>query len=126
MSKSEHVITPKQSYYPCLEVDEFWTFIGNKSKKAGLIYAYDRESGEIVCFVWSQRDLQTAMKLKKKLLDLGVSYGSIATDKWDSFIAAFKEDNHLVGIEYTVGIEGNNCRLRRRIRRAFKKTCCFL
>jgi|GEM_PF-5502417 len=50
------------------------------------------------------------MKLKKKLLDLGVSYGSIATDKWDSFIAAFKKDNHLVGKEYTVGIEGNNYR----------------
>ncbi|MDR2927624.1 MAG: IS1 family transposase, partial [Cytophagaceae bacterium] len=25
----------------------------------------------------------------------------------------------------TVGIEGNNCRLRHRIRRAFRKTCCF-
>jgi transposase-like protein len=72
LSKSEHVITPKQSYYPCLEVDEFWTYVANKSNKIWLIYAYDRESGEIVCFVWGKRDLQTAMKLKKKLLDLQV------------------------------------------------------
>ena len=43
LSKSEHVITPKQSYYPCLEVDEFWTYGGNKSNKVWLIYAYDRE-----------------------------------------------------------------------------------
>ena len=53
LSKPEHVITSKQSYYPCLEVDEFWTFVENKSKKARLIYACDRESGEIVCFVWA-------------------------------------------------------------------------
>ena len=125
LSKSEHVITPKQSYYVCLEVDEFWAYVGDKSNKVWLIYAYDRASGEIVSFVWGRRDLKTAMELKKKLTDLGVSYGSIATDEWDSFVAVFKEDNHLIGKKYTVGIEGNNCRLRHRIRRAFRKTCCF-
>ncbi|MDR0711370.1 MAG: IS1 family transposase, partial [Prevotellaceae bacterium] len=30
-----------------------------------------------------------------------------------------------IGKKHTVGIEGNNCRLRHRIRRAFRKTCCF-
>ena len=54
-----------------------------------------------------------------------MSYDYICTDNWDSFITAFKADNHLIGKVYTVGIEGNNCRLRHRIRRAFRKTCCF-
>jgi IS1 family transposase/transposase-like protein len=125
LSKSQHVITPAHSYYACLEVDELWTYVGDKSNKIWLIYAYDRESGEIVCFEWGNRDLKTVNKLKKKLSDFGVSYGSIATDNWDSFVAAFKDDNHLIGKKYTVGIEGNNCRLRHRIRRAFRKTCCF-
>jgi IS1 family transposase/transposase-like protein len=125
LSKSEHVITPRHSYYASLEVDEFWTYVEKKSNKVWLIYAYDRESGEIVGFVWGKRDLKTAQKLKDRLSDLGVSYGSIATDNWDSFVTVFKEDNHLVGKEYTLGIEGNNCRLRHRIRRAFRKTCCF-
>jgi IS1 family transposase len=40
--------------------------------------------------------LKTARKLKQKLLDFGVTYGSIATDEWDSFIATFKDDKHLV------------------------------
>ncbi|MDR1054560.1 MAG: hypothetical protein LBL90_01760 [Prevotellaceae bacterium] len=31
----------------------------------------------------------------------------------------------LCGKKYTVGTEGNNCRLRYRIRRAFRKTCCL-
>ncbi|KAA6344900.1 hypothetical protein EZS27_007496 [termite gut metagenome] len=41
-----------KSYYPCLEVDEFWTYVGNKSKKYWLIYANERENAEIVVYVW--------------------------------------------------------------------------
>ena len=33
--------------------------------------------------------------------------------------------NTIPGKKNTVGIEGNNCRLRHRIRRAVRKTCCF-
>jgi IS1 family transposase len=57
--------------------------------------------------------------------ELGVSYTTICSDNWQSFVTAFKSDNHNVGKEKTVGIEGNNCRLRHRIRWAFRKTCCF-
>jgi IS1 family transposase len=122
---SRHMIQPGQAYYDCLEVDEFWTYVENKSRKVWLIYAYHRETGEIVAFVRGKRDLKTANGLKKKLSDSGVSYGSIATDNRDSFVTVFKDKNHLIGKKYTVGIEGNNCRLRHRIRRAFRKTCCF-
>jgi IS1 family transposase len=90
-----------------------------------LISAYHRETGEIVAFVRVKRDLKTAKGLKKKLSDFGVNYGRVATDDRDSFISTFSEGNHLAGKEYTVGIEGNNCRLRHHIRRAFRKTCCF-
>jgi len=123
--KSTHTIKPQQSHYDYLEVDEFWTYVGNKGNKVWLIYAYHRSTGEIVGFVWGNRDLKTAKKLRKKLAQLGVSYDYICTDNWDSFLTAFKADNHLIGKDYTVGIEGNNCRLRHRIRRAFRKTCCF-
>ena len=30
-----------------------------------------------------------------------------------------------LGKKYTMGIEGNNCRLRHRIRRIVRNTCCF-
>ncbi|KAA6328932.1 hypothetical protein EZS27_003449 [termite gut metagenome] len=122
---SHYVITPSKSYYATLEVDEFWTYVGNKGKKYWLIYAYERQSGEMVAYVWGKRDLKTAKRLRKKLIKLGVSFGCICTDDWQSFITAFKEDNHVIGKSPTVGIEGNNCRLRHRIRRAFRKTCCF-
>jgi IS1 family transposase/transposase-like protein len=123
--RSNHKIKPKQAHYDCLEVDEFWTYVGNKKNKVWLIYAYHRETGEIVAYVWGKRNKQTARKLRQKIIDLGVSYDTICTDCWDSFIAVFQEDNHKIGKEYTKDIEGNNCRLRHRIRRAFRKTCCF-
>ena len=72
-----------------------------------------------------KRDLRTANKLRKRLKRLEITYDRIACDQWDSFLTAFKEDELLVGKEYTVGIEGNNCRLRHRLRRVFRKTCCF-
>ena len=56
---------------------------------------------------------------------MGITFDTVYTDNWDSFVAVFQADNHIVGKENTKGIEGNNCRLRHRIRRAFRKTCCF-
>jgi IS1 family transposase len=90
-----------------------------------LIYAYHRESGEIVANEWGKRDLKTAKKLRKRIRGLGISYDKVATDDWDSFLSAFGEDNRDTGKEHTVGIEGNNCRMRHRIRRAFGRRCCF-
>ncbi|MDR0565964.1 MAG: IS1 family transposase, partial [Prevotellaceae bacterium] len=108
-----------------LEVDEFWTYVGEKKNKVWLIYAYHRSTGEIVAFVWGKRNFGTAKKLRDKLSSLGVSFDTIYTDNWESFNRAFSGDNHVIGKKSTVGIEGNNCRLRHRIRRVFRKTCCF-
>jgi IS1 family transposase len=69
--------------------------------------------------------MKTAKDLKKKLSDLVVNYGSIAGDDWNSFAAAFNGENHCTGEKYTIDTEGNNYRLRHRIRWAFRKTFCF-
>jgi IS1 family transposase/transposase-like protein len=125
LSTSRYQIRPKRRHYDRLESDEFWTYVGSKKNKIWLIYAYHRDSGEIVAYVWGKRDLKTANKLRKRLIRLGITYGRIGTDDWQSFITAFLQDTHDVGKEFTVGIEGNNCTLRHRIRRVFRKTCCF-
>jgi len=125
LTKSNHKIKPKQNHYDSLEIDEFWTYVGNKKNKVWLIYAYHRATGEIVSYVWGKRNRKTAQKLRENIVSQGISYGKICTDAWDSFIAVFQLDNHIIGKADTKGIEGNNCRLRHRIRRAFRKTCCF-
>ena len=118
-------LKPKKKHYERLEVDEFWTFVGTKSRRFWLIYAYDRESGEMVAWVWGNRSAKTAQRLRERLVELGVTYGRLAMDDWDSFAKAFSEDPRDTGKEHTVGIEGNNCRLRHRMRRVFRKTCNF-
>ena len=35
---SNHILKPKQNHYDSLEVDEFWTYVGNKKNKKWLIY----------------------------------------------------------------------------------------
>ncbi|WP_201613359.1 IS1 family transposase, partial [Psychrobacter immobilis] len=125
IGSSIYKTSPKQHYYSRLEVDEFWTYVRCKKQKVWLIYAYDRDTGEIVAHVWGKRDLATARKLRARLKKLKVSYGSISMDNWDSFKTAFKADPKQIGKRYTVGIEGNNCRLRHRLRRAVRKTCAF-
>jgi insertion element IS1 protein InsB len=106
-------------------VDEFWTYVGKKAEKVWLIYAYHRETGEIVAWVWGKRDTATARQLKKQLQSNGVHYGRIHMDDWRSFKKVFGSESCRIGKVHTVGIEGNNCRLRHRIRRAFRKTCNF-
>jgi IS1 family transposase len=125
LRSTKYQIKPKLSHYDCLEIDEFWTYVGKKKDKVWLIYAYHRESGEIVAYVWGKRDIKTAQKLRRRIKRLGISYEQIAMDNWDSFLSVFAEDQHEVGKKHTVGIEGNNCRMRHRIRRVFRRTCCF-
>ena len=125
LKSGKYQIKPKQNHYDCLEIDEFWTYVGKKKDKVWLIYAYHRESEEIVAYVWGNRDIKTAEKLKERIKEIGISYDRIATDNWDSFLAVFGGGGHLAGKEHTGGIEGNNCRLRHRIRRVFRRTCCF-
>ena len=125
LTESAYQIQPKQSHYESLEVDEFWTFVGNKNNKQWLIYAYHRETGEIVAYVWGKRDLATVQRLKTKLKQLGIHYTRIASDHWDSFITAFKNCKQSIGKLFTVGIEGNNCKIRHRIRRGFRRSCNF-
>jgi IS1 family transposase len=71
---------PKRRHHAKLEVDEFRIYVGKKKNKLCLIYAYDRETGEIVSYVWSKRNLKTAGKLQKKLLAAGAGYDCVCTD----------------------------------------------
>ena len=125
LSESTYQIQPKQSYYESIEVDGFWTFVGNKNNKQWLIYAYHRETGEIIAYVWGKRDLATVQRLKAKLKQLGVHYTRIASDHWGNFITVFKNCKQSISKFFTVGIEGNNCKIRYRIRRGFRRSCNF-
>jgi IS1 family transposase len=44
-----------------------------------------------------KRDTKTTKELRDKLIAMGISYGGICTDKWDSFLVVFGKDNHIIG-----------------------------
>ena len=67
------------------------------------------------------KDLIISLQSRDIIFELAASNA----DDWKSFKITFKEDKHLIGKTYTVGIEGNSCKLRHRIKRAFRRTCCF-
>ena len=118
-------LNPKHCHYESLAIDEFHTFVGSKKNKMWLIYAYCRAYKEIVCYVWGRRNNKTVRYLKQKLSDLGISFGVFFSDGLRAFVSAFRGLKHIIGKKSTVGIEGNNCLLRHRIMRAFRRTCNF-
>ena len=59
---SNQIITPKQPHYDSLEVDEFWTYVGNKKNKVWLIYAFHCAVGKIVSCVLAN----AIVKLQKR------------------------------------------------------------
>jgi len=119
--ESGYRLQPGQKYYDCQVTGEFRAYAGKKSNRIWLIYVYHRATGEIAAYVWGNRDRRTAKKLRERLRKPGITYDRIAADNLESFAG----DRHDIGKQYTKGIEGNNCRLRHRVRRAFRKTCCF-
>ena len=117
------VITPKRKNYNKVQVDELWTYVGNKKNKEWVIYAYAPETDEILAFVIGGRDKKTVRKLYKKLNKIQINW--ICTDDWSSFKAVFPTTKHLIGKAYTQNIEGINTAIRNFVRRVFRKTTCF-
>ena len=52
LAKSDYSIVAKKKHYNNIEVDEFWIYVQRKENKQWLIYAYDRETQEIIAYVW--------------------------------------------------------------------------
>jgi len=61
-------------------------------------------------------DIAIVQRLKEKLKQLGIHYTRISSNQWDSFITTFKDCQQSIGKFFTIGIEGNNCKIRHRIR----------
>ena len=68
------VIRPTYKHYHRVQIDEVYTFVGNKKKKVWLLYAYAREEDEILALTLGKRS-------KKTLNDLLKRFG-LATKYW--------------------------------------------
>ena len=116
-------IRPKHNFYHLVQIDEQWSYVGNRKKKVWLLYAICKQSGEILAANWGKRNKKSIRALLKKLQCTAVNF--YCTDHWRAFAEVLPKEKHLIGKKYTKKIEGINTWFRTRLRRLVRRTVCF-
>jgi len=111
-----------------IQIDEIWSFVGNKKNKQWVWLAIDSITGQIVGVFIGDRSQKGAQGLWDSL-PLNYRQSAVCyTDFWEAYktvISAHR--HHPVGKETgrTNKIENFNCLLRQRISRLVRKTLSF-
>ncbi len=105
------------------EVDELWTFVGNKNQVAWLTYAIEQKSGLVIDFHLGRKSKQTIAPLIDKILLLNPQ--NIYTDKLNIYPGLIPKEIHRFRKYCTNKIERMNLTLRTHVKRLSRKTICF-
>jgi insertion element IS1 protein InsB len=111
-----------------IEIDEMWSFVGNKENKQWIWLAIDRATGQIVGFHIGGRGEEDAKKLWESLPPVYRQCAVCYTDFWHAYEKIIPKYRHRsVGKEtgQTCHIERTNCTFRQRISRLVRKTLSF-
>ena len=110
-----------------LELDELWSFVGNKGQKRWLWIALNRRTRQVVAFVIGDRSAKTCRKLWQR-----IPYEYRRCHSYSDFWHAYEQllitgRHHLVGKESgeTAHVERWNCTIRQRLARYVRKTLSF-
>ena len=106
-----------------VELDEMWSFVGNKKNQRWLWHAIDHKTGKILAYVFGRRKDEVFKKLRKLLMPFGIK--KFYTDDWGSYERHLPSDKHIIGKKNTQKIERKHLTLRTRIKRLARKTICF-
>jgi insertion element IS1 protein InsB len=105
------------------ELDEMWSYVGNKDNPRWLWHAIDHSSGKVLAYVFGRRKDEVFLKLKQLLEPLGIS--RFYTDGWGAYERYLEANKHEVGKQNTQKIESKHINLRTRIKRLARQTICF-
>lgn len=105
------------------EMDEMWSFIGNKTEQRWLWYAIEKESKKVLAYVLGKREDSAFLELKKLLEPFQIDH--FYTDNWGAYERNLPAENHIIGKQNTQQIERKNLDFRTRIKRLVRKTICF-
>jgi len=92
------------------EMDEQWSFVGNKSNQRWLWYAVDHATNTVLAYVFGKRKEIVFKKLKALLEPVGIS--RYHTDDWRAYQRHLEADKHQVGKRNTQKIERKNLNFR--------------
>src|SRR6266478_2838280 len=105
------------------EIDEMWSFVGNKGHPRWLWHAIDHHTGKVLASVFGRRQDTVFLKLKALLEPFGIT--RYYTDYWGAYTRHLDAADHSPGKRNTQKIERKHLTLRTRIKRLVRKTICF-
>jgi len=106
-----------------VEIDEMWSFVGNKEHQRWLWHAIDPVSGAVLAYVLGTRTDEVFLQLQALLGPFGIT--RFYTDAAGVYARHVPAGSHTVGKLYTQQIERKHLTLRTRIKRLARKTICF-
>ena len=105
------------------EIDELWTFIGNKGNETWIAYSFERRSKKVIDFRVGARTKENLQKVTESVLLL--SPEKVCTDGLNTYKRLIPETLHRIGLPNTRHIERYNLNLRTHLKRLSRKTICF-
>lgn len=107
----------------CVDGDEFWSFVGDKSHQRWTWSVLDRETGLILAHHNGRRTDASCQALLKKLEIFPIR--TYYTDNWQRYSKFIPSSQHVIGKQYTWKIERTNLNFRTHIKRLQRKTICY-
>lgn len=105
------------------ELEEMWSFVGNKKQQRWLWHGINHQTGQILTYVLAEHKDEAFIQLKALLEPFGIQ--QFYTDGWGAYQRYLEQEQHVVGKSNTQKIERKHLTLRTRIKRLARKTICF-
>jgi insertion element IS1 protein InsB len=106
-----------------VEMDEQWSYVGNKANQRWLWYAVDHATNTVLAYVFGKRKDDVFKQLKTLLAPFNIT--RFYTDDWGAYERHLEADKHEIGKRNTQKIERKNLNFRTWIKRLTRKTICF-
>lgn len=106
-----------------VELDEFWSFVGSKSKQRWTWLGITSSSRRIGAVVNGRRTDKSCQKLINKYQNSQIQ--EFASDDWQSYQKYVPEDLHHIGKDKTQRIERVNLNFRVHLKRLNRRTIAF-
>lgn len=121
---SKQIKPPYFNMIECkFEVDELWSFIGNKTNVTWITYTIERETKSVIDFFVGSKSKENIKPLIDKILLLNPK--RIYTDRLNIYPGLIPKEVHKRFQYCTNKIERMNLTLRTHIKRLSRKTICF-
>ena len=105
------------------ELDEMWSYVGNKEHPRWLWHAIDHASGKVLAYVMGDHKDCVFVKLKALLEPFEITRFYPAD--WGAYERHLSPESHIIGKRNTQKIERKHLTLWTRIKRLVRKTICF-